>query len=171
MGNLIVSWMGFSGDSELENCMQVSRRDSCKDVRICSVRSPPWKQLQLRPQPTVQHTIELGWLLRVIQDCNQGARFLCSSISQSLTMRHPLEGGITLAKAVSYSQGQFSVRDAAVSCQSWCPWLWRWDRLPWRKYLAEHQSRHYTYGITARSVTWKSGDVCLGPGAAKTVHS
>lgn len=175
MGNHMVSWTGSPGNrcwaGELHAGLLAIAlvRHPCKEVRTGQSEKPALSTVAAGPQPTLHHALVLGWLFRVVPNWNKGAsKALCSWIGGPLTMRHSLGGGITLAKVVSCSQGQVSVRDAAGSCQQLRPQPLRMRELPVRRCSGQGIRAATLHGIAERSVNWKSGEVDFCPGFAKT---
>lgn len=164
MGNHMVSSIGFPG-----NRLWARRFVDVLSGKIRPCESPHGAEWEANPEciaieapPRLQHTLELGWLLRVVPNGNKGTRCLCSSTSQSLA-RDTLGRGSFLQPRAILSEGVSVSHPKTNAPASEDEGIYHEDRI-W----AERQSCHYTWCHKKVSKI-KPRDLGFGPGFEKTV--
>lgn len=140
----MVSWMGFpenrfqAGELHAEGWLvSIPVRQSRREVRIGQHEK---LTLNTVAAEALAHSTRCSGAALALQSClksERGESDFCILKSADRSPWDTLwEGGITLARAVSCSQGQSSVRNAAGSCQKLLPqpprrraecWLWTED--------------------------------------------
>lgn len=170
-------WGSLKTEFEPENCMQkvdwwvLQWEIPGGKSGWGSMSSWPWIGIGLRWGLSPLYTVLWSWCgSSELPQIERGEPDLCILKSANHSPWDTLwEGGITLARAVSCNRGQFSVRNAAVSCQKLLPQPLRRRTFTVNRGFGQSLWGATIYGVTEKSVNYKSGDLSFGSGSANSV--